>query len=76
MSNQITIAGEDLAAIGSALDYSSRALSLQISELEKVSLIDGVMQAGIIATMARESIATYRAAIDTIERLSAKIEQA
>jgi hypothetical protein len=76
MSNQITIAGEDLAAIGSALDYSSRALSLQISELEKVSLIDGVMQAGIIATMARESIATYRAAIDTIEGLSAKIEQA
>jgi hypothetical protein len=76
MSNQITIAGEDLAAIGSALDYSSRALSMQISELEKVSLIDGVMQAGIIATMARESIATYRAAIDTIEGLSAKIDQA
>ena len=76
MSNQITIAGEDLAAIGSALDYSSRALSMQISELEKVSLIDGVMQTGIIATMARESIATYRAAIDTIEGLSAKIDQA
>jgi hypothetical protein len=76
MSHQITIAGEDLAALGSALDYASRALSLQISDLEKLSLIDGVMQTGIHATIARESIATYRAAIDTIEGLSAKIDQA
>ena len=73
MSNQITIAGEDLAAIGSALDYSSRALSLQISELEKVSLIDGEMQIGIIATMARESIASYRKSIEALEELSGKI---
>ena len=76
MSNQNTIAGEDLAAIESAIDYGSRALSLQISELEKVSLIDGVMQAGILATIARESIATYRAAIETLEGLSARIDQA
>jgi hypothetical protein len=76
MSHQITIAGEDLAALGSALDYASRALSLQISDLEKASLIDGVMQTGIVATMARESIATYQAAIETLERLSDKIDQA
>ena len=76
MSNGITIEEQDLAAIDSALDYASRALELQISELEKVSLIDGVMQTGIIATMARESIDTYRAAIDTIEGLSDRIYKA
>ena len=74
--DQITITGADLAAIDSALDYASRALELQISELEKASLIDGVMQTGIIATMARESIDTYRAAIDTIEGLSDRIYKA
>ena len=71
--DQITITGADLAAIDSALDYASRALELQISELEKLSLVDGVMQTGIIATMARESIDTYRSAIDTIEELSGKL---
>jgi hypothetical protein len=74
--DQITITGADLAAIDQALDYASRALELQISELEKASLIDGVMQVGILATMARESITTYRAAIDTIESLSDTIYKA
>ena len=76
MSNSITIEEQDLAAIDSALDYASRALELQILELEKVSLIDGEMQIGIIATMARESITTYRAAIETIEGLSDRIYSA
>ena len=74
--DQITITGADLAAIDSALDYASRALELQISELEKASLIDGIMQVGILATMARESIDTYRPAIDTIEGLSGRIYKA
>jgi hypothetical protein len=71
--SKIIIEGAGLEALESALEYSSRALELQISELEKLSLVDGVMQTGIIATMARESIDTYRAAIDTIEELSGKL---
>ena len=76
MSNGITIEEQDLAAIDSALDYASRALELQISELEKASLVDGVMQVGIIATMARDSITTYRAAIEALEGLSDRIYSA
>lgn len=82
MSNQIrlTSSGFDhskiiintgkLEALDHALDYSSRALELQIGDLEKLSLIDGVMQTGINATIARESIATYRKALEIIEELS------
>jgi len=73
MSHEVTIEEQDLAAIDSALDYASRALSLQIADIEKFSLVDGVMQVGIAATMARESIASYRAAIDTLEGLSGRI---
>lgn len=73
MSHGITLEEQDLAAIDSALDFASRALSLQIADIEKFSLIDGVMQVGIAATMARESIASYRAAIDIIEELSSRI---
>jgi hypothetical protein len=71
--SKIIIEGSTLEALENALEYSSRALELQIADLEKLSLIDGVMQTGINATIARESIATYRKAIDTIEKLSEAI---
>ena len=71
--SKIIIEGAGLEALESALEYSSRALELQIAELEKLSLVDGVMQTGIIATMARESIDTYRKAIEALEELSGKI---
>jgi hypothetical protein len=70
---KIIIDNKKLEALDSALDYSSRALELQISDLEKLSLIDGVMQTGINATIARESIETYKKAIEIIEELSGKI---
>ena len=67
---KIIIDNKKLEALDSALDYSSRALELMIKDLEKLSLIDGVMQTGINATIARESIATYRKALEIIEELS------
>jgi hypothetical protein len=70
---QIIIDHKKLEALENALDYSSRALELSISDLEKLSLIDGVMQTGINATIARESIETYKKAIEIIEELSAAI---
>ena len=70
---KIIIDNKKLEALDSALDYSSRALELMIKDLEKLSLIDGVMQTGINATIARESIETYKKAIEIIEELSGKI---
>jgi hypothetical protein len=72
-ASKIIIDNRRLQALESSLDHATRALELQISELEKASLIDGVMQTGIIATMARESIDTYRKAIEALEELSGKI---
>lgn len=71
--SKIIIDNKKLEALDSALDYSSRALELMIKDLEKLSLIDGVMQTGINATIARESIETYKKAIEIIEELSGKI---
>ena len=72
-TSKIIIDNRRLEALDSALDHATRALELQISELNKVSLIDGVMQAGIIATMARESIDSYRKSIEALEEFSGKI---
>ena len=72
-TSKIIIDNRRLEALEKALDHATRALELQCSELSKVSLIDGVMQTGIIATMARESIDSYRKSIEALEELSGKI---
>lgn len=72
-ASKIIIDNRRLQALESSLDHATRALELQISDLEKLSLIDGVMQTGINATIARESIDTYRKAIEALEELSGKI---
>ena len=71
--SKIIIDNRRLQALESSLDHATRALELQISDLEKLSLIDGVMQTGINATIARESIDTYRKAIEALEEFSGKI---
>lgn len=85
MSNQIAIksAGWDhasiiitpanLEALDSALDRASRSLELELRDLEKISLVDGVMQTGINATIAREAMDSIKKHLDTIEKLSEAI---
>ena len=72
-ASKIIIDNRRLEALEKALDHATRSIALQISELEKHSLIDGVMQAGIIATIARESVDSYRKSIEALEELSGKI---
>ena len=68
--SKIIINTGKLEALDLALDHSSRAIELQIADLEKLSLVDGVMQIGTIATAARESIDRYRKSLEIIEELS------
>lgn len=70
---KIMITPADLEALDSALDRSSRSLELELRDLEKISLIDGVMQTGINATIAREAMDSIKKHLDTLEKLSEAI---
>jgi len=70
---KVMITPADLEALDSALDRASRSLELELRDLEKISLIDGVMQTGINATIAREAMDSIKKHLDTLEKLSEAI---
>jgi hypothetical protein len=65
---KIIIDNKKLEALDSALDYSSRALELQISDLKT-----GAKEYPAAADHLLASVATYEKAIEIIEELSGKI---